>query len=575
MCNGIVEVWERTCCCFPILIPQVPVIIQRLKKLIEQEPIKFPPPPPPPLGDPGPIDQAALQNVNRALALGQVDPLVVPNTELHTDLLTMQSLPADQALQYFQSRPSLWPIWCHCSSAKKGETVLNPDGSFNLCFWEFPFFPILSFCRKSYFYKVKQLVNGQWVYVYDGVAAHQYFTADQFASLSTFRGQGCGQTTPPPGEDFATLQNIGFTPSYNINSHYAGQTLAGVDLTQTGAINLATPPDNGGLQLGDDAPWGKTLSILLYFHDGLQTPAIGAVYYRLSAVAADNNGNPLGGATPQPITNPVSWNKFVDVGGHFELAAEGLGPQIVGGATGLFKIPYGPEWLNGQFHQTLDTALYANHNAMGNPRYMLILELFDSAGKRIVPTGASTKPGGLASDAERPFNFLRLMSASGPNSTSTVPYASLAHLLWFDNRPCYGAIEDFDMNGTPSSEQCQFLRGPADSEFQVGYRAFHTVMGDSNPPPRTFMQSYSVTYHRGLNGPSGTLDSGGDTNQPSGMFGGPNVKTPAATFHSLLGDQTACSFAINLDVSCKHTNGFGHIYDYDVHQEAAVAIEIA
>jgi hypothetical protein len=71
-----------------------------------------------------------------------------------------------------------------------------------------------------------------------------------------------------------------------------------------------------------------------------------------------------------------------------------------------------------------------------------------------------------------------------------------------------------------------------------------------------------------------TLDSGGDTNQPASMFAGANVKTPGVTFQSLLGDQTACSFAINLDISCKHTNGFGHITDYDVHQEAAVAIEI-
>lgn len=575
MCNGVVEVWERTCCCFPILVTQVPNLIARLRKFIAEQPIKFPPPPPPPPIDPEPIDRAALDNVNRALALGKLDPLVVPNSDLHTDLLTLESLPTDQALQYFQNRPSLWPIWCSCSSAKKGETTLNPDGSFNFCFWEFPFFPIFPFCRKSYFYKVKQFLNGHWVYVYDGLAAHQYFTADQFASLSTFGGQACGQQPPPPGEDFATLQAIGFTQTYDINSHYAGQNLAGVDLTQIGATSLATPPDNGGLRIGDDAPWAKTLSLLLYFHEGLQNPAIGAVYYRLSVVAADNAGNPLSGATPDPIINPVTWSKFVDTPHGFAITGVGLGPNVVGGTTGLFTIPYGTDWLNGQFHQTLDTTLYANHNTTGNPRYMVILELFDAGGNRIVPTGAKVNPGGLGSDTEKPFNFLRLMSASGPDSTAKVPYAALTHLLWFDNRPCYGAIEDFDMNGTASSEECQFLKGPADSNFQVGYRAFHTVMGDSNPPPRTFMQSYSVSYQRGLNGPSGTLASGGDTNQPASMFAGANVRTPAMTFQSLLGDQTACSFAINLNIYCKHTNGFGHISDYDVPLKAAVAIEIA
>ncbi|HWF03269.1 MAG TPA: hypothetical protein VHA06_06255 [Candidatus Angelobacter sp.] len=244
MCNGVVEVWEQTCCCFPFVTFELPSIIKRIKNLVDREPLKFPPPPP---GDPGLIDHATLQNIDRALALGHVDSSVVPNTELYADLLTLQSLPADQALQYLQLHPPFWPFLCRCTSAKKGETVLNPDGSFNFCFNEFPI--LLFNCRKSYFYKVKQFQNGQWVYVYDGVASHQYFNADQFASLFTFRGQSCGQQPPPPGEDFATLQTIGITPSYELNSHYAGQNAAGVDLTQTGATNLLAPPSDAGLLL--------------------------------------------------------------------------------------------------------------------------------------------------------------------------------------------------------------------------------------------------------------------------------------------------------------------------------------
>ncbi|HWF03268.1 MAG TPA: hypothetical protein VHA06_06250 [Candidatus Angelobacter sp.] len=317
-----------------------------------------------------------------------------------------------------------------------------------------------------------------------------------------------------------------------------------------------------------------TLNLQLYFHEGLQSPDIGAVYYRLSVVASDNNGNPLGGATPQSLHDSVTWTKFVEVGGQFQTEPVLLGPNLVNGAGDLFTIPYGPDWENGQFHQILDTAPFANHNVSGNPRYMVVLELFDANGKRIVPQGAKARLGGVATDIEKPFNFLRLMSASGPGSTATVPFASLTHLFWFDNRSCFGSIEDFDVNGIAGSEECQFLKGTADSQFQVGYRAFHAVMGDSNPPSRTFMESYSVTYQQGLNGPSGTLVSGGDINEPASMFGGSNVKTPAVTFQSLLGDQTACSFAINLKIAAKHTNGSRRLSEYDVPVEAAVAIEI-
>jgi len=101
------------------------------------------------------------------------------------------------------------------------------------------------------------------------------------------------------------------------------------------------------------------------------------------------------------------------------------------------------------------------------------------------------------------------------------------------------------------------------------------------------MQSYSLSWEEGLNGPTGILCSvppgppppcnAGDVNQPLTLATGPNVKTLPVTFASLLGETPApqaCAFTINLDVECKHTNGSGHITGYDVHREAAVAISI-
>jgi hypothetical protein len=579
ICNAVVEVWEDTCCCWPIAIIDIPGIIAKLQHLLEEEPIQFPPIPNPP--DPGPLGRMALNNVQRALAQGKTARQFAPNTDLARHLQNLQSMASEEAVRYIEINPSIWRFWCTCNSSLVGETAVNPDGTFNFCWEQFPF--LLINCRRSYFYKVKQWNGTGWVYIYDGAAAYQYFNADQFASLETVLGLSCGQAPPPPGTDFAMLQQIGGTSSYLLHSNWNGANSLDVDLTQTSEFGLSTPPSSGGLvDFGGytDAPWAQTLSFLLYFHPGLE--ALGAFYYRLSIVAADSTGNPQGGATPSPIMNSVSWSEWVlDSHGNWVTQAQGLGPVSKGAQNGLFQIPYADDalWLGDQFHQYLDTTAYANG------RYLLVLELFDKTGSRLIPAGAPADAG----DKPTNLTFLRWLAASGTGSTSTIPYAALTHLLWFDNRPVYGAIEDLDVNGRASSSECQFLSGPGGSHFRVGFRAFHTVMGDASPnpiPPATFMQDYSITWSEGLGGPTGTLCSvppspppctAGDVNQPATMLTGSNVKTLPVTFASLLGPPPApqaCAFTVNLDVYCKHTNGSSHIYAYDSYHEASFAIAI-
>ena len=579
ICNAVVEVWEDTCCCWPILLIDVPSIIAKLERWLEQYPIQFPPIPNPP--DPGPFDRAAVNNIQRALAQGKTASNFAPNTDLARHVQTLKSVSAEEAIRYIEVNPPLWRFWCECNSYLVGETPVNPDGTFNFCWEQFPF--LLINCRRSYFYKVKQWNGVSWTYIYDGAAAYQYFNADQFANLQTFLGESCGQAPPPPGTDFAMLQQIGGTSSYLLHSNWNGANGADVDLTQTGEFGLNAPPANGGLvDFGGytNAPWAQTLSFLLYFHPGLE--ALGVFYYRLSIVAADATGNPQGGAPPAPIMNSLSWSEWVlDIHGNWVPQAQGLGPVSKGSQNGLFQVPYAADalWLGGQFHQYLDTTKFANG------RYLLVMELFDKNGNRLIPAGAPADAGDIATN----FEFLRWLTASGTGSTSTVPYAALTHLFWIDNRPVYGAIEDLDVDGMASSAECQFLSGPGTSQFQVGFRAFHTVMGDPSPapiPPATFMQDYSITWHEGLGGPSGTLCSvppmpppcsAGDVNQPSTMFAGANVKTLPVTFASLLGPPPApqaCAFTVNLAVICKHTNGSSHISSYDLYTEASFAIAI-
>ncbi|HXM61318.1 MAG TPA: hypothetical protein VN950_10715 [Terriglobales bacterium] len=585
VCNGVVEVWESTCCCFPFLPLYVPPFLEKLEAFLAANPVMFPAVP-----QPGAktrrVNRALAKSVDRAIAGGKVDLRFTPNTELAQDLEAMKGMSAQDAAQYFQLRPELWPIWCHCSQTKLGETALNPDGTFAFCYEQY-LFPI-PICFRSYFYKVKQMQSGVWVYIYDGAAANQYFNADQIANLSTFLGNACGNVPPPPGTDFVTLQQIGSTPAYNLHSNYMGVDGANNDLTQTGAYTVAAPiPASGGLVNSNDAPWCKTLYFMLYFDPGME--ALGAYYYRMSYAPADTNGNPVG--PTQILTNPIAWSKFVTVivGGlpQIDIVPQALGPNTVGTLTGLYQIPYNADadWLSAQFHQYFDTTTL-NPTASGVPgpgngRFLLVVETFDNAGNRLVPAGVGLQPG----DKSTPFQFIRLMSASGPGSTANVPQAALTHLFWADNRPVVGEIDSFTLDGITSSEECQFLSGPSSAEFQVGYRAYHAVLSDPDPPnplpPASFMSNFELWWERGLSGPTGVFDSGGDTDMPSTRASGPPQESPAAngSLSTLFAPPptpppTSCSFAIQLDVYSKHTDGSSHFSDLDAEALAAVALSV-
>lgn len=600
ICNGVVEVWESTCCCFPFLLSDVPSLIAKLQAFLIANPVMFPPLPRPG-PDPGPIDRVAETRVDRALAAGQLDLRFAPNSQLHQDLQVLKASSAQEAVNYFIAHPSLWPIWCVCSSYKLGDASLQPDGSFQFCFEQFPF--ILWNCYRSYFYKVYQIQNGQPVLIYDGAAAHQYFAADDFANLTTLQGVACANPNPPPGTDFVALQQIGLTSTHALHSNY-GIPSGDTDTTQSGPYSVAVPPANGGLVNDNDAPWCKTLNFMLYFDPGMET--LGAYYYRMSIAPADLNGNPIGAMVP--LQNAIAWNKFALGPSGIETDPQTLGPQppvtnSVGAlVSGLYVIPYqsatiqavgstspDQDWESGQFHQYFDTTKL-NPSAVpppgpGNGRFLLAVEVFTSGGDRLVPPGVAPGPGDVAVG----FNFIRLMpTLSGPGSTTNVPYAALTHLIWADNRPVVGEIDAFVMSGVASDAECQFLSGAGSDSFQVDYRAYHAVLSDPNPPnplpPSTFMSSYLLWWERGLGGGTGTLDPDPSlppppppfSDQPPTRAGGAPERSPASTglLSTLLpdGGPTACSFAITLDVYSKHTDGTYHFDDLDKHVVAAVAL---
>ena len=65
------------------------------------------------------------------------------------------------------------------------------------------------------------------------------------------------------------------------------------------------------------------------------------------------------------------------VSGHVQVQSVGLGPvnpATVGGQVGLYKIPYGTDWLWPQYHN------YWSTTPEPNGRYMMEVEVFDGAG---------------------------------------------------------------------------------------------------------------------------------------------------------------------------------------------------
>jgi hypothetical protein len=598
LCNAVVEVWEYTTCCWPFLIPYVPPLIDNLAAFLTDNPIMFPAPP---LPNPGPLDSNLVTKVDAAFAAGKVSNAFVPSTTLATHLATLRTLSPQDAVTYIETYPILWPFWCTGGSALLGQTAVNPDGTFSFCYSYFPLFRFN--CRNSYFYKIKQLINGVWTYIYDGSAAQQYFSADETANLYTLAGQTCFQP-PALGTDYIAFQAIGNTNTYDLNSNWLGATTSvpvGVDLTQVGDTQLApftgTPGQDAGLWVGSGpgygGPWATSLNLLLNYDPSLQSASPSPYYYRFSIVQADATGAPRAGLTPTPLMAPVSWQYFDLSTSPPTTPSQSLGPVTVNGNQGLFQIPYfgegNPSWLGNQFHQVLDTTTLPNvipgGPGTGNGQFLLIVEVFDKSGNRLVPTDA-TSP--LSTDTKGTFNYLRLITSA---TNAYVQFNSLTHVLWVDNRPVMGKI-DYYMNPT-GTQTCQFYRGSADTLFYVGFQAYHTVMCDglnfgSPVPSASFMSSFGLSWEEGLNGPTGSLAQGEDTNWTNGCVVGVanaySTQSPPSssaftvtptTFSDMLGTETSCSFALTLGVSPKHTNGYGILAQFENISTTAVALSDA
>ncbi|MBK9946344.1 MAG: hypothetical protein IPP12_04040 [Nitrospira sp.] len=569
LCDGIIEIYERECCCQHI---RIPTLIDRLHDILDILPIPIPDPIPDPIPvpDPTPFTPQLLRTKARAIQRRKMplDLTAVPPENLYQDYLALRTMPSDAARLYVIERPYLFPFFCHCSVRKVGQTPIQPGGQFDFCYLRIHNHPHHGHCFTTYAYKIKQLVNGVLTVVYDGLAAHQYFAAGGPADIQTFNTQarvcadGPGDPPPNDGAPFVMLEHVGGYGSFHFN--FPAQT----GVSQVGALGL----DDGTYttSYAPDCPWGGGLGLRLWFSPELE-PIV--KYYRLKVFPVNDTGSPVG--QPIVLNSSVTWDKLVDIPGDVVRAPETLGPVPVGAENDLFKVPYwsSPDhrYLSGQFHQVWNTA----QPLFPDGKYMLVIEVFDGAGNRIKPNGAAG-PG-----TAHPFQFRRWSSTV---DTDPVPYADAAHVFWIDNTPVGGDIVDLRKNGSINTAECQFMTDTAGSTFAIGFRAFHAhgVEHAGNGDDNSFMWHYDITWQRGLNGNTGTLGpapSGGTNHTDVGETGGA-VTSGSETFETMLTKTPPglvlpkCTFSVTLRVYAKHYTGSSRIQSYDYHETASFALEI-
>jgi hypothetical protein len=597
LCDGIVEIHERVCCCTSYDWRD---LIDRLRDLLADLPIlvRWPEPPIPdpgprfpgiPVGLPGripgtgprplPIDAIPPLVERRRLAprqpgVGvttlQPDPELtrtIPSERLFEDYQALLKIRPGEVAGFIDKRPYLSAYLCRCSSRKVGEVPIQPSGEFDFCYRRPRRLPRPGQrCHTVFAYRVRQQVGPIWITVYDGVAGQDYFSAGEEAHLRTSHplARPCGDGPTPPdvgdGSAFVMLEHVGGASTHHFNFP-----------AQTGVSNMASlGADSGLIDFGGvpDCPWASTLGLRLW--SSKQLDGI-VVYYRLKVVPVNAAGDPAG--APITLNGPVSWQRYVSVAGQIVTIPENLAadPASVGGEVGLYRMPYwtgGNDWLSGQYHQLWNT----RSPEFPDGKYLLLIELFGPGGARIKPASAPSSDPGTA----RPFQFRRWTAQT---VTANVPFADCGHVFWINNRPVTGDIVDLRKNGAPNSDECQFMSGPANTTVSIGFRAFHldgVTTGGGTSDSNSFMAGYSLWWQRGLNGPGGTIETGtadqGET--------GPEPSN-ALPFSTLLGAfppahpaHTRCTFSVHLHVDAKHTNGGAFIDAYDYHETASFALEI-
>ena len=572
VCEGVVEVYLRRCCWRPFVVfdPRIDDIIRHL------EAIPWPPIPTP---DPGPLGLRPIgprpgpgPDPVPILRGGDVDELTI---NARRDLLALRSLPAAERPAYIESRPYFRPLFSCGTPKLVGSGFLQPEGEFQVCWRWFPTF-LPANCNEEVAYVVKQLIDGVTVTIYDGRLAGRWYNLGDTPTLTTYdwRAIACrGDDTPPVPGAVVFLEWIGDTESNQLESPAPnGSDRVSAPAFNSGLLFPATAAAAKGALLNCNL--GGTLNLGYRFSEKMR--GVGAKYYRLTVQPAGVDGSPTG--TPQRIGPPNGqWRKFRYDGSIKVVAVPLAAGPVASGETDLWTIPYDADlkidktvsegWLANQFHGQIDTTKFTDG------KYLLTVEVFDAAGQRLRPTGAD------GAGTEAPFQYKLWQKSAGTDLFPSVAFAGLTHMLWWDNRFGVGDIEGVDVTESPTPVgTCLFLRGPATAKLMIRHRAYH--------PEPMFFHNYSLTAFRGLEGavnsppaivPPAIVNGNLPVPDAAANAGKPPAAATLSTgmaFSALLGNHPRCSFAVNLTMSLKTFNGSDWLYQGNLRDTVAFALEI-
>lgn len=536
ICDGVVEVYRRTCCCRPPIF-EPPVLDPTWPDWPIPDPWPWPWPDPIPDPFPGPLpgpgpDPVPFDVTESVLTGGAIDVRKINVPRDRVALATLQGL---ERHEYLVARPYLW---CTCSApVKVGQGFVGEDGAIHVC-WREPLRFLGTRCHDEFAFVVKQNIGGTTVTIYDGVAAGQWFESDDDIHLTTYHhaaiGCGGGGFPVPPGGPFVVLQDIGATESHQLRTPMPD-----------GPDSVNTPGSNGGeLSIGStDYALGGTLQLRYHFSESMRT--IGAAYYRVQVARANANGDPVGGWSTVPAP---AWDTWRSTGTTIERGSHALGPNTVGLTPDLHHIPFdtggvlgaNEEWQDGQFHAVLDTTKLAHD------RHLVRIEVFDAGGNRLEPLPAG-------------FTYRRWIN---PTDTDPITYGAMTHLIRTENRPVVGDIVDVVGPGAGAGD-CKFFTGFGSQSVSIDVDAYQPSSGPSN-----YLLSWSLDVRRGINGGSAVTPVGSTTEVGEGV-----QHFVSFSIADLLDSEAKCSFTANLAVYARIHNGSSRLTGYDRHDQASFAVE--
>jgi len=536
ICEGIVEVYRRTCCCHRIIIDPGDVFDPPVIWPPVDFPIPWPPDPDPgPIVPPGPgPDPAPFQLLERVFTDGALDQRKLNAAR---DYQALKLLKGARLQEYLDLRPYLW---CSCGTGTKvAQGFVGENGQIHVCWKESPRLHLAE-CHDEYAFVVKQNIGGNTITIYNGPAANQWFDENDAKHLTSYSivAVTCRQDDFPvdPGTPFVVLQDIGDTESYHLQTPLPDSA----DSVQT----PGTATGQGLLSLGGvDYALGGDLQLRYHFSESMKS--VGARYYRVQRATANGSGDPVGSWDTLPVP---AWKTWQTVGSVIHPGSKSLGPHLVNGVPDLFDIPFDTgapldpqeEWQDGQYHAVVPTA------SKPEGQYLFRIEVFDSAGVRLTP-------------AANGFSFERWNTAS---TTVPVGFDALTHYFWADNRSVIGTIDDITGPGAGAGD-CKFFVGFPFTQVSIQYRAFHP-----QPGTPSFLLNHELIVNRGISGTS-VVDFTSAAEVGEGALPAQHDISLAA----LLGGEVKCSFSVRLFARARVHNGSGRLSGLDASDVAAFAAE--